>query len=61
MNNERLDYLLRYMDGLARLNSGGYRCSSEIDECVGWVRKELLKEPENKTTVTYNGEVISHD
>ena len=41
MNNERMDYLLAYLSGLERLNSEGYRCNNEIDECIKWIREEF--------------------
>lgn len=41
-NNERLDGLLAYLDGLTKLVSGGeYRCHAEIVECVRAIRAEL--------------------
>ena len=53
MNNERMDYLLAYMDGLTRLASNDYLCVSEISECVKWIREELQKRDE-VTTVGYD-------
>lgn len=43
MNNERMDYLLSYMDGLTKLANSevSYRCNNEIAECIGWIRDEF--------------------
>lgn len=51
MNNERLALLLKYMDGLTTMMANDYRCVSEIDECVGWIRKEFTKEPQEPTEI----------
>ncbi len=54
MNNERIEYLLRYMDGLTRINHlGEYLCHRELTECIGWIREEFLNKDE-VTTVEYS-------
>lgn len=58
MNNERMDYLLAYMNGLTKLANSevSYLCTKEIGECIGWIREELTKEPvEPKEIVELRG------
>lgn len=54
MNNERLSLLLKYMDGLTTMMANDYRCVSEIDECVRWIREEFQKEPKEPFEVNRN-------
>ena len=56
MNNERMSLLLKYMDGLTRLqHDGEFLCQREVTECLGWIREEFTKEPKDDiTTVEYN-------
>lgn len=56
MNNERMDYLLAYMNGLTKLANSevSYICNKEISECIGWIREELRKSPKDPFEVTSN-------
>lgn len=45
MNNERMNALLTYLDGLAKLTANEYRCNTEIGECIGMIREELASKP----------------
>lgn len=61
MNNERLSALFTYLDGLANLAASDYRCNTEINECIGWIKAEFTKEPDTTTEVSFNGVVIARD
>lgn len=41
MSNRRIDDLMTYLDGLAKLQSINVRCHKEIDECIDAIREEL--------------------
>lgn len=62
MNNERMSLLLKYMDGLTRLqHDGEFLCQREVTECLGWIREEFTKEPSEITEVTFYGKVNAND
>jgi hypothetical protein len=41
MMRREIDDLLHYLDLLVQAEKAGYRCSKEIRECIGAIRKEL--------------------
>lgn len=51
MNNERMTFLLTYLDGLTTLTANEYRCNTEIGECIGWIREEFTKEYDSLVSV----------
>lgn len=54
MNNERLSALFTYLDGLANLAASDYRCNTEINECIGWIKAEFTKEMDDTVSVEYD-------
>lgn len=41
MENERLNYLLAYLDRLIKMEDTSFNCRLEISECIDAVREEL--------------------
>lgn len=55
MNNERLSALFTYLDGLANLAASDYRCNTEINECIGWIKAEFSKESQDTEGLYFVG------
>lgn len=59
MNNERMTFLLSYLDGLTALTANEFRCNNEIGECIGMIRDEFAKAPNDAFEISVNGEVFT--